>query len=90
MNHTTLAIVIVLTAALVTGASLAIPLQDAKASSNHHKKQGNSVNIKNNENQANACTGALAYCVNLLRNVDCVHSICIIGDISPWVMATPH
>ena len=37
MNHTTLAIVIVLTAALVTGASLAIPLQDAKASSDHQK-----------------------------------------------------
>ncbi|MGB7954236.1 MAG: hypothetical protein WCF23_09665 [Candidatus Nitrosopolaris sp.] len=91
MNHTTLAIVIALSAALVTGASLALPLQDAKASSNHHKKHdGNSVNIKNNENQANACTGDLAYCVNLLRNVDCVHSICIIGDISPWIMATPH
>ena len=81
--------VIALAAALVTGASLAIPLQDAKASSDHHKKHGNSVNIKNNDNQANTCTGDMAYCVNLLTNVDCIHAICIIGNITPWILATP-
>ena len=89
MNHTTLAMVIALAAALVTGASLAMPLQDAKAISDHHKKHGNSVNIKNNDNQANACTGDLAYCVNLLTNVDCIHATCIIGNITPWILATP-
>jgi hypothetical protein len=79
--------VIALAAALVTGASLAIPLQDAKASSDHHKKHGNSINIKNNDNQANACTGDMAYCVNLLTNVDCIHATCIIGPMSPWILA---
>ena len=89
MNHTTLAMVIALAAALVTGASLAMPLQDAKASSDHHKKHGNSVNIKNNDNQANTCTGDMAYCVNLLTNVDCIHATCIIGNITQWILATP-
>lgn len=89
MNHTTLAMVVVLATALVTGASLALPLQDAKASSEHHKKHG-SINIKNNENQANTCSGDLTTCFNLLANVDCVHATCIIGDISPFVWLTPH
>ena len=89
MNHTTLAMVVVLAAALITGASLALPLQDAKASSGHHKNHGN-INIKNNENQANTCSGPLTLCENLLANIDCVHATCIIGDISPFVWLTPH
>jgi hypothetical protein len=79
--------VIALAAALVTGASLAMPLQDAKASSDHHKKHGTSVNIKNNDNQANACTGDLVECVNLLTNIDCIHATCIIGDYTPMLLA---
>lgn len=89
MNHTTLAMVVVLAAALLTGASLALPLQDAKASSEHNKRHG-SINIKNNENQANTCSGPLAECINLLTNVDCVHATCIIGAPTPFVWLTPH
>jgi len=84
VNHTTLAMVVVLATALVTGMSLALPLQDAKASSEHHKKHG-SISIKNNENQANTCSGDLTTCFNFLTNVDCVHATCIIGDLSPGV-----
>ncbi|WP_162476980.1 hypothetical protein [Nitrososphaera sp. AFS] len=90
MNHTTLAMVVVLSAALVTGASLAIPLQQANASSNHHKKHGNGTNIRTTENQANTCTGNMAFCNNDLTNINCLHSICVIGDITPWVLATPY
>jgi hypothetical protein len=84
VNHTTLAMVVVLATALVTGMSLALPLQDAKASSEHHKKHG-SISIKNNENQANTCSGDLVECVNLLTNIDCIHATCIIGDPQPTV-----
>lgn len=99
--------VIVLTAALVTGASLAIPLQHAKAwqgnpgwyygggygygnpGSYYGGGYGPHVNILSHSNQANECSGNMAFCLNKLTNIDCVHSICIIGDISPWKMATP-
>jgi len=90
VNHTTLAMVIALSAALVTGASVAIPLQQANASSDHHKKHGNNINIKTAENQANACSGDLAYCTNYLTNINCLHATCVIGNITPWVLALPY
>jgi hypothetical protein len=90
VNHTTLAMVIALSAALVTGASLAIPSQQVNATSDHQKKHVNNTNIKTAENQANACKGDLTFCYNLLRNVNCVKSICVIGDITPWAVALPH
>jgi hypothetical protein len=31
----------------------------------------------------------MAFCLNKLTNINCVHSICIIGDLSPWKLATP-
>jgi hypothetical protein len=49
----------------------------------------NSINILSHSNQANNCSGNMAFCLNKLTNINCVHSICIIGDLSPWKLATP-
>jgi hypothetical protein len=49
----------------------------------------NSINILSHSNQANTCSGNMAFCLNKLTNINCVHSICIIGDLSPWKLATP-
>jgi hypothetical protein len=48
-----------------------------------------SINIISHSNQANNCSGNMAFCLNKLTNINCVHSICIIGDLSPWKLATP-
>jgi len=48
-----------------------------------------SINILSHSNQANNCSGNMAFCLNKLTNINCVHSICIIGDLSPWKLATP-
>ena len=49
----------------------------------------NSINILSHSNQANTCSGNMAFCLNKLTNINCVHSICIIGDLAPWKLATP-
>jgi hypothetical protein len=49
----------------------------------------NSINILSHSNQANNCSGNMAFCLNKLTNINCVHAICIIGDLSPWKLATP-
>jgi len=48
-----------------------------------------SINILSHSNQANNCSGNMAFCLNKLTNINCVHSICIIGDLAPWKLATP-
>src|SRR5215831_13312973 len=48
-----------------------------------------SINILSHSNQANNCSGNMAFCLNKLTNINCVRSICIIGDLSPWKLATP-
>jgi hypothetical protein len=48
-----------------------------------------SITILSHSNQANNCSGNMAFCLNKLTNINCVHSICIIGDLAPWKLATP-
>jgi hypothetical protein len=49
----------------------------------------NSINILSHSNQANNCSGNMAFCLNKLININCVHATCIIGDLAPWKLATP-
>jgi hypothetical protein len=75
------------------------PLLAEKA--NTHKNHNNNDNISSDQNdkrleiltagnQIISCGGDLASCQNVLTNVICAHvTYCIIGDITPFLMANP-